>query len=156
MKDEFLATLSHELRTPLNAILGWASVLRRTGAADGDFERAVETIERNARLQATIISDLLDMSRIISGRIRLDIQRVQLQDVVRAAIDGIEPAARAKELGIATSWGPSIVPVRADPERLQQVFRNLLSNAVKYTSERGRILHGARVAWDWASRSSGA
>jgi len=139
LKDEFLATLSHELRTPLNAILGWATVLRRKGTADGDFDRALESIERNSRLQATIISDLLDMSRIISGRIRLDRRPVALQEVLRAALDAIEPAARTKNLGVQTSWGSQIIQVQADPERLQQVFWNLLSNAVKYTPDGGRI-----------------
>jgi PAS domain S-box-containing protein len=139
LKDEFLATLSHELRTPLNAILGWASVLRHKGSTDADFDRALESIERNSRLQATIISDLLDMSRIVAGRIRLDMRQVALQEVLRAALDAIEPAARAKNLGLQTNWGSRTVQVQGDAERLQQVFWNLLSNAVKYTPDRGRI-----------------
>jgi PAS domain S-box-containing protein len=140
MKDEFLATLSHELRTPLNAILGWAQILR-TGHADAeDLAQGLETIERNARAQTQIIEDLLDMSRIISGKVRLDVRRLDLAPLVQGAIDTVRPAADAKgvRLHVATV-GPSCPAVSGDAGRLQQVFWNLLSNAVKFTPRGGRV-----------------
>jgi PAS domain S-box-containing protein len=140
MKDEFLATLSHELRTPLNAILGWAQLLRTRGTADGgEFHRGLEVIERNARAQVRLIDDLLDLSRIMSGRVRLDVQQVALADVVRGVLDSIEPAAQAKGLRLENVLDPKSVVVSGDPARLQQVFWNLLSNAVKFTPKGGRI-----------------
>jgi PAS domain S-box-containing protein len=140
MKDEFLATLSHELRTPLNAILGWAQVLQlsREGLP-GEMQEGVDIIERNARAQAQIIDDLLDMNRIISGRIRLDVQRIDLAPVVQAAIETVQPAASAKELRLQAVLDPCAGPISADPSRLQQVFWNLLINAVKFTPKGGRI-----------------
>lgn len=138
MKDEFLATLSHELRTPLNAILGWSTLLRRIAPGSDDHTKGLETIERNARAQAQIISDLLDMSRIISGKVHLDVQPVDLQEVIAAAIDAVKPSIEAKNLRLRTTLA-QIGSLRGDPGRLQQVMWNLLSNAVKFTPAGGRI-----------------
>jgi signal transduction histidine kinase/PAS domain-containing protein/ActR/RegA family two-component response regulator len=138
MKDEFLATLSHELRTPLNAILGWAAILRDSKDPK-DILEALAVIERNARAQTRIIEDLLDMSRIISGKVRLDVQRVDLLQVIRAAIDSVDPTAAAKEIRITSVLDPLAGPVSGDPARLQQILWNLLTNAVKFTSRGGRI-----------------
>ena len=139
MKDEFLATLSHELRTPLNAVLGWATALRAGHFPTEELEQGLETIERNARVQAQIIEDLLDMSRIISGKVRLDVQRVDLPAVVAAAIDTVRASASAKGVRLQTIIDPLNAPVTGDPNRLQQVFWNLLSNAIKFTPKGGRI-----------------
>jgi signal transduction histidine kinase/ActR/RegA family two-component response regulator len=139
VKDEFLATLSHELRTPLNAILGWAQLLRRDPQRQDDLLEGLTTIERNARVQTQIIEDLLDMSRIISGRIRLDVQRVDLTHVIESALDTIKPAADAREIRIVKVLDPSAATISGDPARLQQVFWNLLSNAIKFTPRGGRI-----------------
>jgi len=140
IKDEFLATLSHELRTPLNAILGWTQLLRSRGAVEAaDFNRAMEIIERNARAQVRLIDDLLDLSRIMSGRFRLDVQQVSLLDIVRSALDSIEPSAQTKGVRLESVLDPQSVIVSGDPARLQQVFWNLLSNAVKFTPKGGRI-----------------
>jgi PAS domain S-box-containing protein len=140
IKDEFLATLSHELRTPLNAILGWAQVLRAQGTpTPADLQRALEVIERNSRAQVRLIDDLLDLSRIMSGRFRLDVQQVSLLDVVRGALDSIEPAAQAKNVRLESVLDPHSVVVSGDPARLQQIFWNLLSNSVKFTPKGGRI-----------------
>ena len=139
MKDEFLATLSHEIRTPLNAILGWATLLRSGRAPGVGMAQGLEIIERNARLQAQMIEDLLDMSRIISGKLRLDVQRVDLADVIRAAVETVEPAAAAKEIRLQLVLDPLTGRVSGDPNRLQQVFWNLLSNAIKFTPKGGRV-----------------
>jgi signal transduction histidine kinase/ActR/RegA family two-component response regulator len=139
MKDEFLATLSHELRTPLQAIVGWAHVLSRTGLAPEDQKRGVETIERNARLQTQLIEDLLDMSRIVSGKIRLEVEDVDLVRVVDAVLDAVRPAAQAKNLTIESRLGDQPAIVRGESSRLQQVVWNLLSNAIKFTNAGGRI-----------------
>jgi PAS domain S-box-containing protein len=139
MKDEFLATLSHELRTPLNAVLGWATALRAGHFPTEELEQGLETIERNARVQAQIIEDLLDMSRIISGKVRLDVQRVDLPAVVAAAIDTVRASASAKGVRLQTIIDPLNAPVTGDPNRLQQVFWNLLSNAIKFTPKGGRV-----------------
>jgi PAS domain S-box-containing protein len=138
-KDEFLATLSHELRTPLSAILGWAQVLRGARDQPGMVERALETITRNAKQQARLIEDLLDLSSIMGGRLRLNLQPVDLVGVVAAALETIGPAAEAKQVDIRTDFAPSVGLVQGDPERLQQVFWNLLSNAVKFTPRQGHI-----------------
>jgi PAS domain S-box-containing protein len=138
MKDEFLATLSHELRTPLNAILGWAQILRRA-PEKVDLAEAVEIIERNARTQTRIIEDLLDMSRIISGKLRLDVQRLDLTTVVRAAAETVGPAAAAKDIRLQLVLDPLAGPVSGDPSRLEQVFWNLLSNSIKFTPKGGRV-----------------
>jgi PAS domain S-box-containing protein len=138
-KDEFLAMVSHELRTPLNAIVGWTGMLR-TGKIDEQIAaRAVETIERNARSQARLIEDLLDISRIITGKLRLNVQPVELSSVVDSAVDVIRPAATAKDIRLQVVLDPEAGPVSGDPERLQQVVWNLLSNAVKFTPKQGRI-----------------
>jgi PAS domain S-box-containing protein len=139
VKDEFLATLSHELRTPLNAVLGWATALRAGHFPTQELEQGLETIERNARVQAQIIEDLLDMSRIISGKVRLEVQRVDLPAVVAAAIDTVRPSASAKGVRLETIIDPLNAPVTGDPNRLQQVLWNLLSNAIKFTSKGGRV-----------------
>ena len=139
MKDEFLATLSHELRTPLNAILGWVQVLR-TGKLDAAAgSRALETIERNSRAQAQLIADLLDVSRIITGKLRLELQPVELSRIIEAALEGVRPAADAKAIDLAVSLAPLESPVLGDGDRLQQVIWNLLSNAIKFTPRSGRV-----------------
>jgi PAS domain S-box-containing protein len=139
LKDEFLATLSHEIRTPLNAILGWAQILRAQATSAADVAEGVEIIERNARVQTQIIDDLLDMSRIVSGKVRLDVQRLDVGAVVRAAIETVRPAADAKGVRLQAVLDPLAGPVSGDPNRLQQVFWNLLTNAVKFTPRGGRV-----------------
>ncbi len=139
MKDEFLATLSHELRTPLNAIFGWAQILKSGASTAEDVCEAVDVIERNARAQTQIIEDLLDMSRIISGKIRLDVQRVDLAAVIHSAIETVKPAADVKEIRLQTILDPRASLISGDPNRLQQILWNLLSNAVKFTLRGGRI-----------------
>jgi PAS domain S-box-containing protein len=139
VKDEFLATLSHELRTPLNAILGWTTLLRRLPPGSPDHAKGLETIERNSRVQAQIIADLLDMSGIISGKVQLDLHWVSLNEVVNAAIDAIRPSAQAKGLRLRTTLDDELGLTRGDPNRLQQIFWNLLSNAVKFTPSNGHI-----------------
>jgi signal transduction histidine kinase/CheY-like chemotaxis protein len=138
-KDEFLSTLSHELRTPLTPILGWAGMLRRRSLDETTRERAFEVIERSARAQSQLVSDLLDVSRIVAGKLYLDVHPVDLNDVVAAAVAVIQPAAEVKSIGIETRFDPAIGPMAGDPDRMQQVFWNLLSNAVKFTPEGGRI-----------------
>jgi signal transduction histidine kinase len=138
LKDEFLATLSHELRTPLNAILGWAQLLT-TGKADpGMFERAVGVIRSNAMAQSQLVEDILDVSRIIGGKLRLKMGLVQLREVVDAALDSVSPAAEAKGIGIERDIRVS-EPIMGDRDRLQQIVWNLLSNAVKFTPRDGRV-----------------
>ncbi len=139
MKDEFLATLSHELRTPLSSILGWSQVLRGGGKTPGDLQKGLDVIERNARVQTQLIEDLLDMSRIISGKVRLDIQPVQPMSFVEAAIETVRPAAEAKDIRIEKILDPQAGPVSGDPNRLQQVVWNLLSNAIKFTPKEGKV-----------------
>ncbi|MBK8017445.1 MAG: PAS domain S-box protein [Betaproteobacteria bacterium] len=140
MKDEFLATLSHELRTPLNAILGWAQVLTRNQAlSPEDLKRGTEAIERNARAQVQLIDELLDLSRIMAGRVRLDVQRLMLATVAEAAVESVEPAAAAKNIRLEKVLDPQAGPVSGDPARLQQVIWNLLSNAIKFTPKGGRV-----------------
>ncbi len=138
MKDEFLATLSHELRTPLTAILGWSQVLRRGNRGEADLHKGLQTIERNARAQAQLIEDLLDMSRIMSGQVMLDVQTVYPAAVLDAAIDAVRAAASAKNIHIERLY-QDVAPVTADPARLQQVVWNLLSNAIKFTPQGGRV-----------------
>jgi PAS domain S-box-containing protein len=139
LKDEFLANLSHELRTPMNAIIGWSHLLRHGGLEEADRIRAVESIDRAARSQAQLIEDLLDVSRIVSGKLDLAMQRVDLAVVVEAAIETERPAADAKGLSIAMHRPIESVTVDGDPQRLQQVVLNLLTNAVKFTPMGGRI-----------------
>ena len=139
MKDEFLATLGHELRTPLNAILGWAQVLRHTDALNGELANAIAVIERNARAQAQIIADLLDMSAIVSGKVRLEMQPVDLAAVVEASVTAVRPAALAKGVRLEVRLDRAAGDVNGDPNRLQQVFWNLLTNAVKFTPRDGEV-----------------
>jgi signal transduction histidine kinase/CheY-like chemotaxis protein len=139
MKDEFLATLSHELRTPLSAILGWSQILKRGGRDETDFAQGMEAIERNARAQTQLIEDLLDMSRIISGKVRLDVQRVCLVEVINAAVLAVAPAAQAKGLRVEKLLDATVGLANGDPNRLQQVIWNLLSNAVKFTPNGGTV-----------------
>jgi len=138
LKDDFLATVSHELRTPLNAMLGWASLLRTGAVPPEKTEQALETIERNARAQAQLIEDLLDVSRILEGKLRLEVQPTELSTVVEAAIETVRPAADAKGLRIQAAL-TSGATVMGDAHRLQQVVWNLLSNAVKFTPRGGRV-----------------
>jgi PAS domain S-box-containing protein len=138
-KDEFLATVSHELRTPLTAILGWARMLQTGNLDQTKTARALAAIERNAESQNQLIGDLLDFSRIISGRIRLDVGQVELAPVVEAAIDVVSPAADAKGIRLQSVLDPKAGPVSGDPERLQQILWNLLSNAIKFTPKGGRV-----------------
>jgi PAS domain S-box-containing protein len=139
LKDEFLATISHELRNPLNAILGWAHMLRLGKLTPPNVERAVETIYRNAKSQAQLVADLLDVSRIISGKLRLDVREVDLISIVNAALDSIRPAAEAKSIRLQTMLDPAAGPISGDADRLQQIVWNLLTNAVKFTPKGGRI-----------------
>ena len=139
LKDEFLATISHELRNPLNAIMGWAHMLRLGKLNEANTERAVETIYRNAQSQTQLVSDLLDVSRIISGKLRLDMRMVDLIYIVNAAIDSIRPAVDAKGIQLQPILDPSAGPISGDADRLQQVVWNLLTNAVKFTPKGGEI-----------------
>ncbi|HJP94597.1 MAG TPA: MASE1 domain-containing protein [Pyrinomonadaceae bacterium] len=139
MKEEFLATVSHELRTPLNAVLGWSRLLR-SGQLDQDgMSHAIEVIERNAASQKQIIEDLLDVSRIVAGKLRINTQPVDVLLVIHAAIDAVRPAAEAKQINISTHFEAPDAIVRADTERLQQVLWNLLANAVKFTPVGGAV-----------------
>jgi PAS domain S-box-containing protein len=138
-KDEFLATLSHELRTPLNAVLGWSRMLREGRVRDDRRAHAIEVIERNAEAQLRLVEDLLDVSRIITGKFRLDVQRVDLAVAIEAAIEAVQPAASAKEIRLQKILDPNAGPVYGDVARLQQVIWNLLANAVKFTPRGGRV-----------------
>jgi PAS domain S-box-containing protein len=139
IKDEFLATLSHELRTPLNAVLGWSSILRGREDLDQEMIQALETIDRNARVQAQIIEDLLDMSRIISGKVRLDVQPLDLPGILLEAVDTMRTSATTKGVRLQTVIDPLNATILGDPNRLQQVFWNLLSNSIKFTPKHGRV-----------------
>jgi PAS domain S-box-containing protein len=139
LKDDFLASLSHELRTPLNAILGYTRILRAGIIGPDRYDKAIETIERNANSLAQIVEDVLDVSRIISGKMRLNVQLVDVPDIVQAAVDAVTPAADAKGVGIETVIDPRATPVSGDPDRLQQVLWNLASNAVKFTNRGGKV-----------------
>jgi PAS domain S-box-containing protein len=139
LKDEFLATLSHELRTPLNAIMGWFSMLKQPGLDGASRERAMEIIERNLRSQQQLISDILEVSQIIRGEMRLEMRPVDVVQAVTAAMESVAPTAAAKHQTLRADLPSDPMVVAGDPERLQQVFWNLLSNAVKYTPRGGRI-----------------
>ena len=140
VKDEFLATLSHELRTPLSAILGWTQILLKGHATNAaDQRRAVEVIDRNARAQVQLIDDLLDLSRIMSGKLRLDLQQVSMLDIVQAAVDSAAPAAATKDIRLRSLLDPSRMMVNGDAGRLQQVVWNLLTNAIKFTPKGGQV-----------------
>jgi signal transduction histidine kinase/CheY-like chemotaxis protein len=139
IKDEFLANLSHEIRTPLNAILGWAQLLEPGKTSRAELIKGLEVITRNARMQARLIDDLLDMSRIISGKMRLDVQRVDLPAVIDAAIESVRPALQAKQMTLQKVIDPLAGAVTGDPNRLQQVVWNLLINAIKFTPKGGKV-----------------
>jgi PAS domain S-box-containing protein len=139
LKDDFVAMVSHELRTPLNAILGWTDLMLKRPDDPALAARGLETVSRNTRLQAQLVADLLDISRIVSGKLSLELQGVQLAAVVEAAVESVEPAAAKKGLTIDKQLDATIAPVVGDPARLQQVLSNLLSNALKFTSSGGTI-----------------
>ncbi|MBD2179632.1 PAS domain S-box protein [Planktothrix sp. FACHB-1355] len=139
IKDEFLAVLSHELRSPLNPIMGWAKLLRSRKFDEETTAKAIETIERNAKVQTQLIEDLLDVSRIMQGKINLNICSVNLKSTIEAAIETVSLAAEAKSIQIQRAIDPNVVLVSGDPNRLQQVVWNLLSNAIKFTPEGGRV-----------------
>ena len=138
-KDQFLATVSHELRTPLTSILGWAQMLTSGKLNAAMAQRAVDTIERNARAQAQIVEDLLDISRIVNGKLRLNVQLFSPHTALEAAVEALRPAAMAKSIDVQVVIDPRAGPISGDPERLQQVAWNLLSNAVKFTPKGGRV-----------------
>ncbi len=139
LKDDFLATLSHELRTPLHSILGWVQMLKLGMLEPGEMQECADVIERNAQAQAQMISDLLDVSRIVSGKLRLDVQAVDLRSVIEAAVIAILPAADAKGTRITKMYDAAAGAVMGDPARLQQVVWNLVNNAVKFTPKGGKI-----------------
>lgn len=139
LKEEFLATISHELRTPLSAILGWARMLRMGQLSEADAAKALETIERNARAQAQLVDDLLDVSRIITGKLRMDVQPADPNAFIDAAVDAVRPAAEAKGVRIQKIIDTAAISIPGDPARLQQVVWNLLSNAIKFTPRDGRV-----------------
>jgi PAS domain S-box-containing protein len=146
MKDEFLATVSHELRTPLTSMLGWTYMLRSGELDETTRLRAIETIERNVRLQAQIVDDILDVSRIITGKLRMEVQPVELTALIETAINAVRPAALAKEIKIETRLEAGTHPVSGDANRLQQVFWNVFSNAVKFTPREGSVkIHMQRI-----------
>src|ERR1051325_3394828 len=138
-KDEFLAMLSHELRTPLTAILGWAVLMRDGKLPPVQINRALASIEQNARIQGRIIDELLDISRIITGKLSLNVESVLLASVIQSALDSVRVAADAKQLSITCNLDPEVPPISGDPARLQQILWNLLSNSVKFTPTGGRV-----------------
>jgi signal transduction histidine kinase/ActR/RegA family two-component response regulator len=160
LKDEFLATLSHELRTPLNAILGWTSMLRQKAVAADTIAHVLEIVERNATAQSQLVADVLDVSRMITGKIRLNVRPVSMPDLIRDAIDTVRPGADARGISIAFERGAEPVVVSGDAERLRQVVWNLLSNAVKFSSAGGQVRvelarHGSVVETAVSDRGAG-
>jgi PAS domain S-box-containing protein len=139
LKEEFLATISHELRTPLSAILGWTRMLRLGQLSGEDHTKALDTIERNARAQAQLIDDLLDVSRIITGKLRMDVRPADPNSFIDAAVEAVRPAAEAKGVRVQKVMDTGAVSIPGDPVRLQQVVWNLLSNAIKFTPRGGRV-----------------
>jgi PAS domain S-box-containing protein len=139
VKDEFLATMSHELRTPLNAIIGWSSILRKKPREQGLLERGLEVIERNAKVQTRLVGELLDVSRIVSGKLQLNIVKTEVLPAIVAATDVVRPAAEGKGVGLVANIDPDIGSTMADPDRLQQIAWNLLSNAVRFTPRGGSV-----------------
>ncbi len=139
IKDEFLATMSHELRTPLNAITGWAAILRVKPRDETKLDRGLEVIERNAKAQTRLIGDLLDVSRIISGKLQLELSALELYPLLVATTDIVRPAAEAKGVRLVVDIDPSIGHTTADPDRLQQIIWNLLTNAIRFTPRAGRV-----------------
>ena len=139
LKDEFLATISHELRSPLTAMLGWANILLTRELDEETRTKAIETIYRNAQAQHQLISDLLDVSRIISGKLRLNVKMIELPPIIEAAMDSVRPAAAAKNIKLQSSIGPDANSILGDADRLQQVIWNLLTNAIKFTPKEGKV-----------------
>ena len=139
VKDEFLATMSHELRTPLTSILGWSRLLQSNQLSDKEKDRAVQVIQRNAEAQSKLIEDLLDVSRIISGKLKIEFQPVSFASIIEGVINSLGPAVDAKPLKLETTIDPSAGPILGDPARLQQIVTNLLSNAIKFTPNGGKI-----------------
>lgn len=148
MKDEFLATISHELRTPLNAIIGWSHMLNRGQLDDETSMRALDSIERNAKTQAQLIEDILDVSRAITGKLRLNLAAVNPQTFIKAAVDSMQPAAESKNLVVEVSSDSSPARVLGDANRLQQVVWNLLANAIKFTQRGGKVLVQSKLIDD--------
>ena len=144
MKDEFLATVSHELRTPLNAIIGWSHMLRGGKLDQATVARAIETIDRNAKSQAQLVEDILDVSRVITGQLRLNITRVDLASIINSAIDSVQLAADSKNIQLEVTLDPTARHILGDASRLQQIVWNLLSNAIKFTPGGGRVEVGLR------------
>jgi signal transduction histidine kinase/ActR/RegA family two-component response regulator len=160
LKDEFLTTLSHELRTPLNAIVGWTHLLRSGTLKGEEVTRAIETIDRNAKAQTQLISDVLDVSRIVSGRLRLNVSPIRPSFVIDEAVESLRSAAEARRIKLRTVVDPSAGPVLADPDRLRQIVWNLLSNAIKFTPAGGHVqvqlaLEGKDVAITVADDGAG-
>lgn len=139
VKDEFLATMSHELRTPLTSILGWSRLLQSNQLSDTEKERAIQVIQRNAEAQSKLIEDLLDVSRIITGKLKIEVQPVSFASITEGVINSLRPAVDARQLQLETSIDPAAGPILGDPARLQQIVTNLLSNAIKFTPNGGRI-----------------
>ncbi|WP_445240936.1 hybrid sensor histidine kinase/response regulator [Microcoleus vaginatus] len=139
MKDEFLAILSHELRTPLNAILGWSRLLRTKTFDQETIDKALETIERNAKSQAQLIEDILDVSRILRGKLNLNMHPIRLESVIKLAIDSLQPLSEEKSLVLELTCSPNVGEVIGDADRLQQIVWNLLSNAIKFTPQEGKV-----------------
>jgi PAS domain S-box-containing protein len=134
VKDEFLATMSHELRTPLTSILGWARLLGSNQLNQKEQERALHVIQRNAEAQAKLVEDLLDVSRIITGKLKIEVQPVSIAVITDSVINSLRPAVDAKQLQLETTIDPAAGPILGDPSRLQQIVTNLLSNAIKFTA----------------------
>jgi PAS domain S-box-containing protein len=139
LKDEFLATVSHELRTPLNAILGWSQMLASGKFNGGDISRPLETIYRNAKSQAQLVEDILDVSRIITGKLRIEPESVSLAAIIQSAVETLRPALEAKNIRLQLQMNHELQALYADPDRLQQVVWNLLSNAIKFTPDKGQV-----------------
>ena len=139
IKDEFLAVLSHELRTPLTAILGWSKMLDTGNLDELDSRRAIEIIMRNARAQSQLINDLLDISRIITGKLHLEVQPLQLAPMIASVVDDLRPSADARRIHLKMDLDAGVSPISGDPERVKQILWNLLSNAIKFTPKGGRI-----------------
>jgi PAS domain S-box-containing protein len=148
LKDEFLTTLSHELRTPTTGILGWVRLLKTGRLSDAETRHALEALERSSRSQATVLEDLLDTSRIVRGTLRLEVRPVDVRDVVRLAVETVEPAIESKALRLGVDLPQEVPVLNADPDRLRQVFWNLLSNAVKFTDPNGSIHVSVSVETD--------
>jgi PAS domain S-box-containing protein len=149
LKDEFVTMLSHELRTPLNAVLGWLTMLKRGGLDAEQRDRAIEIIERNVRIQAQLLSDLLDINRLSRGRIALDRMIVNVTTLIEAVLETMRPVAEQQGIALELSLGEPAGEVRGDPVRLQQIVWNLLSNALKFTPEGGRVHVHAAASRDW-------